>query len=162
MELILEGDVDSLMLKTLIDAYNDLPSGDVLNIYFSSPGGNITTGEAIINLINRRANATTLTAFFGLESCAFNIFFKSKCYREILPSVIGMIHLTTWGGSIKEGLVTEPRTEFIKKEMKRSLAINTNFFRELGVSEEELLKYKKGEEVYFNDEQLKRMLKRAY
>lgn len=162
MNIILEGVINSDMFKELANAYNNLEHGETLHIFLSSEGGHVDCAGAMTTLVNRYVQVTTITTYFRLESCAFDFFFKSKCYREILDSTMGMIHLKTWGGDIKEGLKQEARTEFIKNEMKKSLPHSVSFFKTLGVTDAEIRKFKEGEEVYFNSERLKKMLKRAY
>ena len=162
MNLILEGPINSDMLKELSNGYNNLNPGETIHIFLSSEGGNVDCADAMSTLINRHAPVTTLTSYFRLESSAFDLFFRSKCYREVLPSVIGMIHLTTWGGEIKEGLKSVPRTEFIKEQMRKSLPESIQFYKSLGVTDAEIKRFRAGEEIYFGQDRLQRMLKRAY
>jgi len=160
MELILSDHINDEMLSTLARAYNELKDQEVLNIYFSSPGGHVDIMEAMACMINRNAFRTTFTVTYDIQSCGFLLFFSIICGRELLPSAFGMIHLKTSTGEIKEGLLASNIANFMGKRMKESLEKSSEFYRSLGVTEKEINDVKEGKEVYFEKSRLEKMLKK--
>lgn len=160
MILVLDGEIEAGSLEKLVSAYNNLEKDDILKIFFSTEGGRMDIAEAIIEIINQNAGRTELSGYSVLASAGFYIFFKSICPRQVLPGTMGMLHLTTWGAEIKEGLLKTSRAEYIKNNMKKSLDRNIKFLNSIGISERDLELFKNGEDIYYNSETLIKFLKK--
>lgn len=162
MNLVIEEEISSDTLKKLAEAYNELETRPtpVLHIFFSSGGGDSTAGEAIIELINRYKEITTLTVYSFIQSMAFDIFFKVKCQRVILSTTIGMAHLHRWSTNVKDGGTNLDYFDDFKKEvMKANLKPRIAFYKELGLREDEIQWITDGEDLFLDAKRLEKMLK---
>lgn len=161
MNILLKGPVDETMLTELVKAYNELEEkGGQLHIFFTSEGGEVTTGEAIIELINRYAQATSFTVCGVIASMGFVITAKVACVKSILDSSFGILHFSRWGTQILEGgKALDDFARFKEKKMKKQLNKSIEFYEGLGLKEDELEAMKKGEDIFVDADRLKKLLK---
>ncbi len=161
MNLLLKGAVDDEMLDKLVKAYNDIEEkGGPLHIFFDSEGGSVTTGEAIIELINRYAQVTTFTVSGMIASMGFIIFAKISCIKTMLDSSFAILHLARWGTQILEG--GKPLDDFSKfkeMQMRRGLKKTIEFYELLGLKEDEIELMRAGKDLHFDAVRVRKMLK---
>lgn len=156
MILHLLGDVNPELFDKLISSINGLEEKEILHIYLNSVGGEVDNAEAIIDLINENQNKIKLTAFGEINSCAFDIFFRSKCEREILPKTMGIAHFT----GVKVNKITNKNYRdpvsgpFYIKWSEIFLEQCVRLYKKLGFTEKELVKISKGEDLYFLTDRL--------
>lgn len=161
--LYINGSIDSDTVSTFFTEFNKFPVDEQLLIYITSDGGYSAVGDTITNLINKNANRITLIASGFIESAAFNIFFFSKCKREILLDTVGMVHYARCSIEITQN--GKPYTDGGKMdlhELKRSAPSTfERLKREIGLNTKELKLIKEGEDCYFSYPRLKQLLKYA-
>lgn len=145
----INGKVDTEMLDKFIQLFNN--NADEYTIYFSSTGGSLEDANVIIDLINKNANKVTLIAYFSILSAGFDIFFKTKCKKEILSTAIGMYHL----GVVEIDMSVNGKVAYhsgvaqMKDNVKNQYPKALEFCKSLGFNDTELRKIKKGDDVYF-------------
>ncbi len=161
MNIIINDGIGERTLQNLADAYNDLEEkGGSLNIFLESQGGSVAHGEAMIELINRYAQGTTLTAFGLIASMGFKIFAEAQCQKKVLDSAYAICHLSRWNSEVLEGCVAaDDFAKFKERKMKKILNKSLKFYEELGFKEEELTCMKQGKDVHLDSDRLKKMFK---
>jgi ATP-dependent protease ClpP protease subunit len=161
MNIVLEGPINADSLTELVKAYNDLEEkGGQLHIFFNSEGGEVTSGEAMVELINRYAEVSTLTIYGLIASMGFVIAAKTKCKKIVLDTAYAIVHLSRWTTRILEG--GKPLDEFARfqeKNMKKTLGKSTKFYEELGFNEDELTELKAGKDLFLDSTRLKKIIK---
>lgn len=68
-----------------------------ITIYFNSTGGTVSYAELLTDYINKTSKKRkyTLIAYYFIESCAFDFFVKTKCYKKIvLDACHIVVHLS--------------------------------------------------------------------
>lgn len=144
------------MLEKLVSSINTLNEKETLLIYLNSEGGSVDQMEAIIDLINENQDRIKMTAFGEISSAAFNIFFRSKCEREILPQTIAIAHFT----GVKINKITDKHYRdslsgpFYIRWSEGYLEFCLKIYKKLGFSDKELVKVSKGEDLYFLTDRL--------
>lgn len=65
-------------------------------IYVCSDGGNPSTIQPAIDFINKLVGKKdiTLIAFSSISSAAFDLFWQTKCKKDVLPGTFALIHKT--------------------------------------------------------------------
>lgn len=147
--------------KDLIDFINKSDK-KTIGIFIDCQGGCCHKTEAIINIINNNQHRIYLYSNGYLFSNAFYIFFKSSCYKKTLSdNSFGMYHLKRKDFKINQKgnfVYKEDKKEI--QQWKENMEKEIIFLRNLGVSEEDIKKIERGEDVYFNKEQLSYFLKK--
>jgi ATP-dependent protease ClpP protease subunit len=131
-----------------------------LRIYLNSPGGDVNSMIAIIDLINECQDAIELIGYGNLSSAAFNIFFAAKCKKQLLPYTDGMAHLPS------SSLRVDARGKVIGddymlaglKSVKDLKNLFFKLFKELSFTPEELKLINDGKDVYFTHKQMLELL----
>lgn len=152
MIINLDGEISSELLDKAIHSFNQLKDGEKLDVYLCSPGGNVYAMEAFIGFLSLNADRINLYGYGDLSSSAFIIFFRARCPKALLPGTTGMAHLVRLTGTFVGDVVNWKDKSDSKfniewtKHMKKEFI---QFLEELGLTEEELAKIKKGEDVFF-------------
>ena len=159
MNITISEGIEKESFDKLIKALNE---NDNVTIYLNSRGGHIADMEAMINLINTHDHGIiNIIGFGALLSSAFELFFRVKCKKEILPGTIGMIHQSSTAIDINEfGKATYQEGEAIMKQMKTYHRERTNLLcssRNLTQSERNNVKL--GKDVYFQYNRMLELLK---
>jgi len=131
-------------------AINNLQPKEKLFIYFSSEGGDVDSGEAIISIINNNVDLIELAGYGDIMSCGFDIFFRSKCNRILLPGVIGMYHQGTITVTMNESEKIHQTRDKADKEWASLQKIQTiKLCNLLKMTDKEINQIKRGRDVYF-------------
>lgn len=150
MIISITGEVGPDTLEGLIKAYNDITEKDTLEIYLNSLGGSVASAEAIIHLINKNNDRTTIIAYGEISSAAFDIFFRATCDKFILRDTYSRIHNI---------VNTQDFEKMPIPWVKEYNEASAKFFEKLGIKKSEILKIKKGQEVYLTFDRLIEMLR---
>ncbi len=141
-------------------AINELKPAEKLFIYFSSEGGEIPAAEAIIDMINQNIDLIELAGYGDLLSCGFDIFFKTKCHRILLPNSLGMCHQASIQIDINESARPgDTRSKADKEWMKLQREQTLKFCNSLKMTDKEIADIKKGRDVYFHHKRMLELLK---
>lgn len=161
MNLILDESISTESLTKLAEAYNMIEEkGGRLDIFLSSEGGTVAAGECMLQLINTHRAVTSITVFDKVMSAAFFLFIRARCAKYITPSSTGIVHLTRWTMTLKEGgTPLEPMDEYKRIHMKKSLKRNMDFYSSLGLSEEEFKEVMDGKDLHVDSDRIRKMLK---
>lgn len=146
--------INEVICKETVDkistALNNLKPNEKLFLYFSSEGGETYSAEAIIHIINNNIDLIELVGYGDLMSAGFDIFFKSNCYRILLPNSLGMFHQTTVNIDINESAnASDRRGQADKTWMKLQKEQTIKFCESLKMTDKEISEIKKGRDVYF-------------
>jgi len=154
----IRGNVDNEMLEKFIQMYNTESSEYI--VYFSSAGGSCDTANAIVHLINKNAEKTTIICYWQILSAGFKIFYESKCKREITENSIGMWHLGMSDLTIDDsGKMPYIQDVLILKRNKTIGYNNTlELALKLGFNDAEIKRLKKGKDVYLLADRLNKFL----
>lgn len=151
MILSINTEINNEVLDRLVRTYNELKENEKLEVYFSSEGGDVEIGEAIIDLINEHADITSVVGYGTISSAAFDIFFRITCPKSILISTLGMAHsmrveLDKYDLSSKtDQQEFKAQKEWAKEHEKYRLDV----YEKIGLNKKELTDIKKGNDVYF-------------
>lgn len=161
MDIALNGDLSWEYFELIADGIRSLEKEEYINIYIFSNGGSISVSMAILHLINKNRDKVHLYGG-SLNSAGFDLFFKAKCSRTLLPFVDGMYHQTKIIIEINEdGRPTYFIGEHNKKWIQSFHAETLRVANTLGFTPAEIKKLKKGDELYFMEDRLKDFLIRS-
>lgn len=154
------GSIEEASLTKLLEFINQNPEGE-LTIYISSWGGCANSMEAMQDVINANSDRITLICNGDLFSAAFILFFSVKCRRIVLDRAIGLHHhyMLSEINIASNGEPDDALCRYRLKQLKADRMKEIRFFRSLGMSEEEVAKIERNEDVYFNDKRLRQFLK---
>ena len=150
----LEGEINDELLTKFYEFCNSYEDND-WTISICSGGGFTTIGKTIVHLINQRPKRVTLICQEAYSS-AFEIFYRSKCKRILTGFCKGMFHLN----SAKMYMQSNLKPEFIEDRciMQNWKDSNTNTeMAEEFLTTKELIKFKKGQDIYFSLERMKKI-----
>lgn len=135
----------------ILKAYNDLKGEETIDIYLNTSGGDAESGDAMVDIINNNAKVTNLIAYGKICSAGFDLYFKARCPKRLLDGTIGMAHLARV--EMENFTVTNSKEQieagFYKSWWMEDKKKRLKFYEELGMEKKELLKIKKGGDVYF-------------
>lgn len=144
----------------VIKAYNDLKLEETIDIYLNTSGGDPESGDAIVDVINNNANVTNLIAYGKICSAGFDLYFKARCPKRLLDGTIGMAHLARV--EMENFTVNDSKEKvqagFYKNWWNEDKKKRLKFYEDLGMEKKELLKIKKGGDVYFSNNRLLELL----
>lgn len=131
-----------------------------IQIFFRSTGGSVAAAREIIYMINQNKERITLIWSHELSSAAWMIFFYSECKRDLLPNLIGMIHLpkiTAWTPYNK---VLDPVTAFELKCMKKEAKELLKLMKKVWCSKSDINAVNNWMDVSFSFSEMKKMLRK--
>ena len=129
-------------------------------IYFSSNGGDLWLVEPIIKMINDNKERLEIIGVREISSSALSIFLGAKCKKSITKNTFATWHEPSFSFSVYS--LSKPRNRFY--EFKKESIIKgfrkdiEDEYRTWGVTDDELKRYKKGEDVYFGYERFKELI----
>lgn len=152
MLLQLSGEVNYAMLDSLVKTLNEAKKrNEKLTIYFSSEGGLSDVAEAIIEIVNKESERILMIFYGEVFSSGMVILLRVQCEKAILKDTRGMFHFAWQSVMINEtGKPTDGYDKFSVAEMKRSKEVTLNFLKTTRLTQSEIVKIKKGEDVYFS------------
>lgn len=152
--------ISSETVDKIAKPLNELKKGEKLFIYFSSLGGEVHAAEAIIHIINSNIDIIEMAGYGDLMSAGFDIFFRSKCPRILLPNCIGMFHQSTVMIEINESSKPyEGRSQAEREWMRLQKELTVKLCTNLGMTDKEIAAIKKGKDVYFQYKRMQEFLK---
>lgn len=153
MILNLQGEVNSDMVKELIDFYNQ--SYDYNEIYLNSQGGNLSDMVIMLDMINKRSKDTVLIGYEQLSSAAFILFYSVNCKIEIISDCFGMFHQAYSAFNLNsDGDIKRDVDKFHLSLMAIMQDGLDALIKSLRLSKSEIAKFKKGEDVYFQPQRM--------
>ena len=156
--LVFASEIDYESVSTLIDLLEE-NAHKKIDLYFSSSGGGVSSGELLIDYFNFRKLDLTLIANWSINSTAFSVFFKSDCVnRRIMPNTHSTIHLCRRDISTIDLNRQESYEKFLIDDVDRQNEKDINWFRELGISKDKIDIIKSGKDVMLDYEDLVELL----
>lgn len=155
MVIGITGSIETDNLDKLMAAYNECP--DKMEIYLNCEnGGDPDIAEAIIHIVNKNKEKTTIIGYGRLFSAAFDLFYKTTCNRLLLPGSIGMVHLSRVEISSLSVANETDKSEanIYKKWFNEDKKSRLKFYEELGLGKTYISKIKKGQDVYLQYDKL--------
>ena len=152
-------EIDENLTKEISECISNKDYDKVV-IYLSSFGGSEWDAQVIIDMINENKDKVEVIGYGKLLSAAFLIFMDIKCKKRILDNSYGMFHQGNWSTDIRYN--GNPSSDFYKFRVKQTKSKIYPYYvdkcKEWGFNEQELKKYKKGEDVYFSYERFKELI----
>ena len=129
--IILSGEIDDNLSNSVVAQllYLDSLNHDDISIYINSPGGSITSGMAIYDIMNFfKSDVTTICIGMAASMAAFLLSCGTKGKRCILPNAEVMIHQPLGGaqGQATEIKIAAEHILKIRSKMNRILSSNTS------------------------------------
>lgn len=129
--ILLSGEIDDNLANIIISEllYLDSINHDDISLYINSPGGNITSGMAIMDTMNYiKSDVSTICVGMSASMAAFLLSCGKKGKRFILPNAEVMIHQPLGGanGQATEIKIAAERILKLKDKLNQLLASNTN------------------------------------
>lgn len=156
MTLTLSGGVNEEMFNKIVDSLNRLEDNESLIIYFTTEGGSVDWMEAIIHLINENEKLIQLIAFGEINSAGFDIFFRTRCSRKILPETISICHFN----GVKVHMI-DKKTINKRNYGDSWITWSENFLKnctklcsQLGFTDREMRMMKNGEDIFFQTDRI--------
>lgn len=138
----------------LIEALDNIPEKDAIQLYFSSEGGLTDVAAILMDYLQSLEDRLILVGNFILFSGGFEVFYQYKGEKRLLPNTLGLIHQATGNYSSRELQDQQSIISIQKKQLdlknKQLLYDYQNFLTPL-----EIKRYKAGQDVCFS---YKRML----
>ena len=129
--ILIDSEIDSSLATSIIAQLLYLDSENSrapITIYINSPGGSISDGLAIYDIMNKiKAPVNTICMGMAASMAAFLLCSGSKGRRYCLPNSTVMIHQPLGGaqGQATEILIVAKRIEFLRKKMYEIISQNT-------------------------------------
>lgn len=149
----------SLLMKDIKDVYilfqNNPSKDNVLIIYFTSSGGNISYSDYLIDYINNLNNVFKIKLICSdfILSCGLYIPLNFNGEVIITESCYGMIHLPYIDVDTNSIIKKNQFGNFIKKELKNAGKKELEKFKDF-LTEKEKIKYFQGEDIFISNERL--------
>lgn len=153
---LLTGDVGDDMVEKIMDVYNSHEEEYVF--YLATQGGSDYLGDIIIDLFSLHEQCTTLIITGMVESKGFDIFFRSKCHKIIMPNTFGVAHKLGMECMFNSNGPTNPSAKFIKNMLESDDEKSYKYYKDLGFTKAELKKFSEGEDVYLDYNRMKELL----
>lgn len=154
----ISGEVDETMLEKFINIHKESEWKKVV-ILFDSNGWYSHIWSQIISIINDIEDCTII-AWNEISSAAFDIFFLSKCKKEVVDACVWMCHL--WSFSI----YTNPyKKKWLSIGVKEKNIIHSTkkyikFLKRIWVSKQKIKWYKTDYDVSFSAKEMRKMIKK--
>ena len=158
IKVFYEVDIDTYFFKELAELLSIKDENHT--IYFSSNGGDLWLVEPIIKMINDNKERLEIIGVHEISSSALSIFLGVKCKKSITKNTFATWHDASFSFSVDS--LSKPRNKFY--EFKKESIIKgfrkdiEDEYRTWGVTDDELKRYKKGEDVYFGYERFKELI----
>lgn len=158
IKVFYEVDIDADFFKELAELLSIKDENHT--IYFSSNGGDLWLVEPIIKMINDNKERLEIIGVREISSSALSIFLGVKCKKSITKNTFATWHDASFSFSVDS--LSKPRNKFY--EFKKESIIKgfrkdiEDEYRTWGVTDDELKRYKKGEDVYFGYERFKELI----
>lgn len=129
--ILIDSEINSSLATSIIAQLLYLDSENnkaPITIYINSPGGSISDGLAIYDIMNKiKSPVNTICMGMAASMAAFLLCSGSKGRRYCLPNSTVMIHQPLGGaqGQATEILIVAKRIEFLRKKMYEIISQNT-------------------------------------
>lgn len=139
----------------LISFINNTP-GDLV-VAMNSGGGSNGTRCLLQQLFAENEDRLTLVALNGIHSAAFELFYKYTGQKALTHGATGMWHMELVNCRLAaNGLPDTEEDRAIYRGMESGRIANAEFAKGF-MTPDELIRYQKGEDVYFDFERMKQI-----
>lgn len=159
------GEFKDSTLEKFIEDYQSIIIGNVdekidIDVYMESSGGESFIGDIMLDILDKSPHNITLIAVDEICSAAFNLFFRSKVAKRILPFTIGMAHYGRVEGiTVNEKGKSVDDCDIAQIESLKNMRDDTiKFCKSLGMNNSEIRKIRQGKEVYFQHKRLQEFI----
>ena len=145
-----QGEISQETIIPLISMIDE-DEEDVIDLYFSSEGGDMAMAEMFIDYLAVSPKDITLIGHWSLLSAALEIYCRAVCTKRLLGDAYGMVHLVDRSISLRDTADKNSMDYFLSTEAsavnKRWLDEHKSFF-----TRKEIDRMKHGGEVYLRHE----------
>lgn len=159
MILRIDGEVGEEMIDQLIQAHNECPQEEGIQLYFTSTGGSLFAMETIVDIINESEKIEIVKAYGELYSGGFFIPMFITKPVEFLEQSVGMIH-TAWFPNApiySNRTIHKHAEECYEKMFEGSQKLTDTIEKMKILNKVELKRFKNNEDVYLSVERLREM-----
>ena len=153
----LNGRMDYEMINSFLNFYNSLSSEtNEVMIYLTSEGGLYDSMLILLDIINHSKVKITLVAVEHIMSCAFLLFYFAKCDKILMSNCYGCVHTISSSFELRDkkfegDIVRLNEINYVNKKIERNV--------KLFLTNEELKKFKDGEDIYLSSKRMKEIFK---
>lgn len=158
-EIIFSNQIDTNSIKELIESINGVDLEKGIKIYFTTPGGELPATKILIHYLNKQVSEgreIELCGTWEMSSCGFIVFCLVKCKKSFLDAW-SIVHMGTRMMDYKELQTKGSFEKFLLKVLEKQNAEIMEVYKEIGLTEKEIKRVKKGKDLYLNQERLKEL-----
>lgn len=150
---ILDSSFNYKALQRFTEMYNAVLSGqwDYCHIYLSSPGGDVSVCQVMVDMINLNRDKFCVTAFGQVCSAAFTFLMRVHCNCRILPNTIGMYHMSSIAiNTTESGVPYGKQAKLLSSDFRSNIKKDGDLLMDiLGFTDDEKVGVDNEEEVWF-------------
>lgn len=151
----LAGEFNSELLERFFDLLNSSDSNDIIEIFLSSCGGDISPLFTILYLINSDPAKFRLVVSGLCDSAALNLVLLSDCEKIFLPSFIGgVVHSVAINVNSRELDNTEGEISLRHKAFNKLNKSLYKYFISLDIQEDKITRASKGDDVFLSRQEI--------
>ena len=166
MNIVIRGELKPKISEQFLYQLNDVEEGEEINIYIDSVGGLCYVAEAIqfaIDELVEKKRKVTLIGMGNILSAAFTLFFNAKGNKKVTPGTVGMIHMSSARLELNEdGKITDSYEQLRFDELRRDAELTAALVAKLKLPPKDVEIIKNGGDLWFNDLQLKQLIKECF
>jgi len=132
-----------------------------VTFYLNSGWWVTSYAESIISMINKNSDRVTLIANTFIGSNAFNIFFRSKCKREVNNKTEWMAHMWRLDISMSGKMRIQNIPKFQMKNMWKEAKEEAKILKSLWCKKRVVKEFLDEMDIYFTTKALRKMLQKS-
>lgn len=142
------------LLSELEEAVKDLPSGEKIDFYFSSVGGECTNADVLTHWLNLHTDKIVLYGVGCICSCAVDVLLDYKGEKHLIGDTVSlMVHLTSlhihYNGTASDKTLIAS-IDLINKNLIDKL-------KSIGMSQKDLARVRRGEDVHLTHKEIQHL-----
>lgn len=158
----IEGELILEVYEKFIDSFNKIPLDRNITVYISSEGGDLWIGEEILDVLNTHKDNIELVVSAQVSSGAFEVAYKFKGKKRVLPGSMSVLHLYTDTFKYRELLKKNSYARWSKDVCLVRVIKEFNKMIETFLTKDEIKRINKGEDLYIHTDRLSEILMNTY
>lgn len=142
------------LLAELEEAVKDLPSGEKIDFYFSSVGGECSNADVLTHWLNLHTDKIVLHGVGRICSCAVDVLLDYKGEKKLISNTVMLVvHLTTltinYNGTASDKTLIAS-TDLVNKALLKKLEA-------IGMTQKDIARVRRGEDVYLTHKEIQHL-----
>lgn len=144
--------IDDDSIDSFIEFLNECNEHDRIDIMFTSGGGSFARARDFARIINKDDRIQNVIFSWGIQSAAVDFCFLTKPSKRIIDKTAWcMLHLSTRKFDYRDEIKKDECQEFLRNDMMIENCETIELLRKIKVSEDNINKCVKGEDIYFHN-----------